>query len=523
MNLRAGSALWLLRHELRLYFYRMGGAAGKGKNAGKAKRGPSRSSLALIALALIGLHLFAYSVLAPSTNSAGSEPSLAIGITALFAVAFSMMISQGLKGSIEVLFERGDLDLLLSSPLPSRSIFIVRLAAIVIGAASLYLLLLAPFAHVGLLLGRPRWLAIYPVVLGTAALAASLSMLLSLGLVRLIGIRRTRVAGQLLGAAVGALFFLLSQVYANSMGNTQQRLADWMGRHLAPGSAFGPDSLLWLPGRAVLGDVMSIVVIGMLGVAAFALTAHFTHGFFVRGVQQAASVVKNAAAPAGGPIFRFGRGLALSVMLKEWRMIGRDPQLISQVLLQLLYLLPLCFMLVFKAKTVVPGVGASLTFLCTSLTTALAWLIIAAEDAPDLLRASPARAATVARAKLAAAIIPALLLVAAPLAWVGWRAPLSALLLALCVLGATLGAALVVRWCARPAARGDFRSRSKGNFVSNVFELCTGVSWAGLSWVALALAQPGQVSIWLAFGGAGLFTLLFVLMAAAWSRRQQIT
>lgn len=512
-TLRAGSALWLLRHELRLYVFRMGGKQAK-------RRGPSVATLIVMGLALLGLHAFAWTILPALGGELDTRaPPLVIGVTLLFALAFSMMLSQGLKASIEVLFERGDLDLLLSSPLPSRSIFIVRLAANVIGTASLYLFLLAPFANVGLLIGQPRWLAIYPTVLGAAAVAASLSMLLTLGLVRLIGIRRTRVAAQVLGALVGALFFLLSQVYANSAGAMQRRLATWMGEHMAPGAALGPDSLVWLPGRAVLGELAPQLGIAALGLAAFFLTANFTHGFFVRGVQQAVSLVRNAAPPRNGVRYRFGRGLSRTVMLKEWRLIARDPQLISQVLLQLLYMLPLCFMLVFKGKTMVPGLGASLTFLCTSLTTALAWLMIAAEDAPDLLRAAPAAPSTVARAKLAAAVLPALLLVAAPLAWVGWRQPLSALLLGVCVTGATVAAALVVRWCARPAARSDFRSRGKGNFLSHFFELGVSMAWTGLSWILLALAQPGQVSIWLAVGGAVLFTLLFVLMAVAWSRR----
>ncbi len=515
LNLRAGSALWLLRHELRLYVFRMGGKQAK-------CRGPSFAGLLLLGLALLGLHAFAWTIL-PALGGAldTRAPPLVIGVTLLFAVAFSMMVSQGLKASIEVLFERGDLDLLLSSPLPSRSIFIVRLAANVIGIASLYLFLLAPFANVGLIIGQPRWLAIYPTVLGTAAVAASLSMLLSLGLVRVIGIRRTRVVGQVLGALVGAAFFLLSQVYANSGGSIQQRLAGWIGGHMAPGAPLGPDSLLWLPGRAVLGELLPQLGIAALGVTAFLLTVNFTHGFFVRGVQQAVSLVRNAAAPRDGVRYRFGRSLAATVMLKEWRLIARDPQLISQVLLQLLYMLPLCFMLAFKGKTMMPGMGASLTFLCTSLTTAMAWLMFAAEDAPDLLRAAPASASKVARAKLAAAVLPGLLLVAAPLAWIGWRQPLSGLLLGLCVAGAMTGAALLVRWCARPAARGDFRSRGKGNFLSHFFELGAGVTWAGLSWVLLALAQPGQVSIWLAVAGAVLFTLLFVLMAVAWSRRMK--
>lgn len=519
MTLRPGSALWLLRHELRLFYFRLG-SAGKGA----VRRGPSRSNLVLMALATCALHAFAYAVLRALDGGGGgsaSAPSVLIGIGMLCAATFSLMLSQGLKTSVDVLFERGDLDLLLSSPLPSRSIFAVRLGAVVIGTGGLYLFLLAPFAHAGLLLGQPRWLAIYPLVLGAAALAASLSMLLTLALVRTIGIRRTRVAAQILGALVGALFFLLSQVVANSAGAFQQRLADWIGSHSRAGGAFAVDSLLWLPARAAQGDGAALLTMALLGGIAFALTTVFTHRFFVRGMQQAASLVRNAAAPAGGQRYHFGRSLMLTVMVKEWRLIARDPQLISQVLLQLLYLLPLCFLLVAKSSVRMPGLGASLTFLCASLSTALAWLIIAAEDAPDLLRAAPAAAATVARAKLVAAVAPALLLLAVPLLWVLWRQPLAALLLALCAGGATVGAALVVRWCARPAARGDFRLRARGNVISTVFELGTAMSWSGLTLLALNLAQGRPFDTTAAFTGTALLGALLLLLLAAWTRRRR--
>jgi hypothetical protein len=47
----------------------------------------------------------------------------------------TFMLSSALKSSVLALFERGDLDLLLSSPLPSRSIFTVRLLGVAAGAA----------------------------------------------------------------------------------------------------------------------------------------------------------------------------------------------------------------------------------------------------------------------------------------------------------------------------------------------------------------------------------------------------
>ena len=88
----------------------------------------------------------------------------------------------------------------------------------------------------------------------------------------------------------------------------------------------------------------------------------------MHGVQQAVSLVRVAKAPPGGQRYRFGRSLTRVVIVKEWRLIARDPQLISQVLLQLLYMLPLCFLLLMRGGAQLPGIGASLTFLCGSLT-----------------------------------------------------------------------------------------------------------------------------------------------------------
>ncbi|WP_229425440.1 hypothetical protein [Massilia sp. Se16.2.3] len=102
------------------------------------------------------------------------------------------------------------------------------------------------------------------------------------------------------------------------------------------------------------------------------------------------------------------------VVVKEWRLIARDPHLISQVLLQLLYLLPLCLVVFREGSLQLPGTGAGLTMLCGSLSAALASIILLAEEAPDLLHTAPANAAAVRFAKLAAAVMPVLALVALP-------------------------------------------------------------------------------------------------------------
>jgi ABC-2 type transport system permease protein len=251
------------------------------------------------------------------------------------------------------------------------------------------------------------------------------------------------------------------------------------------------------------------------------LTVRFTHRFFVHGVQQAVSLVRVAQAPAGGQRYQFGRSLTHAVIVKEWRLILRDPQLISQVLLQLLYMLPLCFVLLVNDSARMPGVGAALTFLCGSLTAALAWVIISAEDAPDLLRAAPCNMGTIRRAKLAAVAMPALAIVILPLLWVLARDALAAALMAATVVASVATSALIAMWCGRPAVRGEFKARGKGNFLSNVLETLNGFTWAGLAYLLLLMAGGREMSDLLLLGTGGLAVIAAVIPFLGWLRRQQ--
>jgi ABC-2 type transport system permease protein len=519
LSARAGSALWLLKHEVRMLFFN----SGYGSKKGAATRGLSKKAMALWAAITIALHAAAYFLLSKLPGGSVQMPHMVVmALSGVFVTLASLMLAQGLKSSVEVLFERGDMDLLLSSPLSSRGIFIVRLAGIVIGVASVFLFFLTPFAHVGLVLGHYRWLGIYPVVLATATVAASLSMLATLGLVRLFGVRRTRVVAQVLGALSGAMIFLLSQIFANSSGGFRQKIGAWFAPMIAPGAAFGPDSLVWLPGQAILGEPRALLAFSLIAAVVFALTVRFTHRFFVHGVQQAVSLVRAAAPPAGGQRYQFGRSLTHAVIVKEWRLIARDPQLISQVLLQLLYMMPLFFVLMFKGGGQLAGIAAGLTFLAGSLTAALAWVIISAEDAPDLLRASPSSMRTIRRAKFAAVTMPALALVSLPMLWVLARDPRSAVLMCAMVTASVATSALIATWCGRPAARGDFKKRAKGNLLSNTLETLNGFAWAGLTYVMLLLGSvTTRMAQWMPWIAAALFAVALVILLCGWLFRRR--
>lgn len=515
MSCAPGGVRWLLAHELRLAWFNAGASS-----ASASRRRPGTSTILLLGAVWIALHAGAWFVLRGLEGLDRRALPLLAGVTAALIVGATAMLSSSLKSSVVTLFERSDLDLLLSSPLPTRSIFTVRLAAIVAGTASLYLFLLAPFAHVGLLLGQYAWLGLYPAVLGVAVLCACCGMLLTLGLVRTIGVRRTRVGAQLLGALAGASAFILSQLYVHSSQVKQRDVGATLYGMLSRDGSLGPDSAAWLAARAILGEPLPALGLLALAAAVFAGTAGYTHRFFVHGLQQTVSRPEIRRAPAQGASYRFRRSLFETVIAKEWRLILRDPHLISQVLLQLLYLLPLFFVIFSKSTLQLPAIVAGLTLLCGSLAGSLAWIVISAEEAPDLLRGAPATRRTVRLAKLSAAVVPPLALVALPLLWLILRAPVAGLFACFSIVAAVWSAALVVLWCGRPGARSNFKGRGKGSFLSNFLEMMGNLCWGGLGGLLAALgAGPVSGAVLAGAGGALLGSLLVLL--AAWLLRNR--
>lgn len=483
MSAAPGSIRWLFRHELRLLWF----SAGSSKSE-KSQRRPGLAGLAFIGLAWLALHAIAFFVVWRIAGIDLRDPRVPVALSALLYAGMTLMLSSALKSSVLVLFERGDLDLLLSSPLPSHSIFTVRLGSVALGTAGFYLFFLTPFAHAGALLGHVGWLAVYPVLLGTATVVACAAMLMTLALVRLIGARRTRIVAQVIGALAGALIFLLSQLFANLSRSMETRAAAAFARAFAEDGALGAGSPVWLPGRALLGEALPLLGVVAVAAAAFVFTAARTHRFFVHGLQQAASSSRAARRPAGGLRLRFGRSLFMTMLLKEWRLILRDPQLISHVALQLIYLLPLFFIIFKRSDVQLPAMAAGLTLLCSSLTASLGWIVVAAEDAPDLLRLSPAPHRTVQTAKLAAAVLPSLALVFLPLGWLIARTPLGGLGVAGAVVGAVCAAAVIVHWCGRPGLRSDYLARGKGDFLSSILQMFNSLSWGGLAWCLASIA-----------------------------------
>ena len=181
---------------------------------------------------------------------------------------------------------------------------------------------------------------------------------------------------------------------------------------------------------------------------------------------------------------------------KEWTLLWRDPWLVSQSLMQILYLLPPALMLWLSFRE---GGGALLVLIpvvvmaAGQLAGGLAWLSISGEDAPDLVATAPIAARSVVAAKIEA-VMGAIALIFAPMT-IGLTiaAPYAALVSGLGILLAS-AAATLIQLCFRvQAKRSQFRRRQTSSRIATFAEAFSSIAGERRRWwrAAVAGAVPG--------------------------------
>lgn len=465
-RVRPGTLPWLLRAQWRLSW-----------RSNTRSRGQTIFLWTAFGLLVVGAFRAAPTLwrVRDTLNSTGSLQGdgllAAIGVT-LFL--FLLLVSASISATLEALYERGDLDLLLGAPVRPRVVLASRLLGVTASAARFYGILSVPVLAFVLAGGLWRLLGIVPWLLSPALISASLGGLLTLGLVRWIGPRRARTAASIIGAVSGAAIFLVSQLgtvrgtrAAPGAGAAQ---LEHVRSILQDAGALGHGSVLWYPARVLwLEPLPTLLTLGF-SLGLFALCARLLEGAFTSGAQQAVSGqgVARVSWTASGPL-RFRQG-AWAVLFKEWRLLARDPLLLSRILLQLVYLLPLGFVLYGNNTGTGLLLGGAGILALGSLAGSLAMITTNAEEAPELLLSAPQRLSRLRWLKLWAGVTPVLVL------WlllnVGGliRSPTWASLL-----GAALGlwsilcAALIVLWRPLELRRADlFRRGQKRDFNVSV-------------------------------------------------------
>src|SRR5688572_435010 len=226
-------------------------------------------TLAIIGFAVV-MHFIALSVIGNfSTIEPDTDRGTLVVITGCALLAWSLMMSQAMESVTRAFYARSDLDLILSSPVIAQRVFAVRIATIALSTMFMAVLLAAPFINILVWRGGARWLAAYGVVLAVGAVAAAMSVALTVALFRTIGPKRTRLAAQIVAAVIGAIFVIGLQMAAIVSYGTLSQL-DFLRSEALVAMVPPLESVWWWPARAMIGDLAALAAMLSLALAMLA-------------------------------------------------------------------------------------------------------------------------------------------------------------------------------------------------------------------------------------------------------------
>ena len=485
-----GGAALLFRHDLRVAWRDFRGAFRIFRR---------RGFLALVVVLVLVMHAAGWSAVnwLEATRGPDGVPALAPGV--LFVLL--LMVAQSLNGVTRALYGRGDLDLLVSSPVSTRPLLFVRALAIACGAVTSAAIFVVPVADVAAFLGEPRWLAMLPALVAGALAATAVGLLVAIALFAAIGPKRARLGAQILATFIGGGFMLSVQL-DRMIPHASSAFRAWLGAW--PRVA----ALLALPVQAAAGEVGPLIVWCGGGIVLFAgvtlgLGPHVLDLAMRAGAAEGAEDARpRRRRRAADRAFRTEPVAALR--RKEWRIILRDPWIVSQILLQLLYISPL-FLVLWQGGALggspVVALAPTIVVVSFQLAASLTWLGLSGEDAPEMMRTAPVPARLVHRAKIQA-VAGLTALVAGPLLlWLSFLSPLAAMGTLVLALFAGLAAIALNTWHARPTRRGSFAARHRESKLLALVEMAMSIllgitaalGVAGSAWLLVPLAAIGLI------------------------------
>lgn len=480
---------WFARHEIRLawreWLAMMTGSRGKRK----------RAVIALIVFAAV-MHLPAYAVIGRFADlQAPLGTSELIVITTTIFLAWALMLSQAIESVTRVFYARADLDLIMSSPAKLANVFSVRIAAIALSVTGMALLLSTPFVDVLVIGGGARWLAAFGVVVAIGLSAAAIAIAITVVLFRLIGPGRTRLVAQIVAAIIGAGFVIALQVAAILSYGTLSRFAV-LTSDAAAAYAPGPDSPLWWPARAAIGDgiVLSWLLAGgllLLGIVMAVFSPKFTET-----VVSVAATSRTTRRSSRATTFR-GGSRQQALRAKELLLLRRDPWLLSQSLMQLLYLVPPALLLwrsFSESSAAIVLVTPVIVMAAGQLAGGLAWLTISGEDAADLVATAPLPPSRVTRAKIEVVLLVIGAIFAPLIAALAFASVTQAIITALGVVIATISAAAIQLWFRVQAKRSQFRRRQTSSRLATFSEAFCSIGWAATAALAVTIPIAALIS-----------------------------
>lgn len=475
---RPGSTLWLMAHEIRLA-WRFGGD----------KNRWVRLVLFAILLAVVGATAgpLGY-VLRGRSPSPDGLAVLACDV--VFGFIAVMSFSVALSAIAASFIDRGDLDLLLSSPLPMRRVLTVRLAAVAIRSVAIWLALFGPPVLVVAAIAGPRWLGGLVLLLSAGLAGTSVASWLAVGLFRLIGTRRVKTVTTVVSALSGISTGIMSPFIGRGFGM----------RQVSGGlSGISPDGLLGLPARAVYGDPLAGLVLTAFMLGVFLVTTWRLAPTFSRISTRDEAIPRPSAERA--PLRGFGGGLFRLLLVKDYRLLLRNHALLLQILSRSIAFIPLLVINLSHAGrgTTPPQIALAATLVLGQVSGALVWAFMSAESQPDLLASAPIPRGLALRSRLIAALAPALTLVLLAAGFIATQSSLAGLAILVMATGACLSSAAInVTAKASPVRRSAWGGGVRPALAAVLTDMIGCGFWCGAAYLLAQGSIWTALPVWLA-------------------------
>ena len=182
---------------------------------------------------------------------------------------------------------------------------------------------------------------------------------------------------------------------------------------------------------------------------------------------------------------------------KEFLLLRRDPWLVSQSLMQLLYLVPPALMLwrsFSESSDAIVLITPVIVMAAGQLAGGLAWLTISGEDAADLVATAPLPPSRVTRAKIEVVLIVIAAIFAPLIAALAFASVTQAAVTALGVIIATVSAAAIQLWFRVQAKRSQFRRRQTSSRLATFAEAFCSIGWAATAALAVTIPLAAVIS-----------------------------
>jgi ABC-2 type transport system permease protein len=402
---------------------------------------------------LLGLLHSPYLTQALAQQNLGSLTGFLESVPALvLAGAFMGILLTSFGVLLQALYLAGDMDFLLSTPVPIRAVFITKMLQAILPNFGLIALFGLPVL-LGLGASSGYNVLYYPlvvIVLASLALAAAgLSSLLVMGVVRIFPARRVAEVLGFFGALISIICsqsgnLISSTDFANKQFASQGVPLTWITRFNTPWSP-----LVW-PGRALvdLGEGRWLTGIGFLALTlglaglAFAISLTTAERLYYTGWASIQISIRKKAPPRALPHAQGGRSRPVAlverlipsavraIVVKDFIVLRRDlrnmSQVVTPIIFGIIYAISLMhtggepppgqgeapgwLMQILRSLMVYGNVGISL-FVGWSLLSRLALMGFSQEGKNYwLLKSAPVRAGELLAAKFLVAYLPSLAL-----------------------------------------------------------------------------------------------------------------